>query len=614
MGIVNFDQVLLIDGFWKDRYLLNAEVSIPSIQKRFEDSRIKALMFGFSKDEINFHHVGYDSDVAKLMEAMAYLLKKDRNKYKDYETFCDKIIDSIASHQREDGYFNSYFLTKNEDEIFTKRQAHELYCLGHLIECAIAYDDATGKDKLLSICDKYIDYVNKRFIVDKDTPFLTPGHEEIELALIRLYEYTKKEKYYKIAEFFIENRGNNDVDNADFYGSHAYVQEDEPIRKYRSLRGHCVRALYYLDGVAKYNLYKNDEDILTSLKLLYKDLLTKQYITGGIGSCRLGEILTIPYDTPNISAYNESCAAISEMFFLKDLFALDQNKEYHDNLERILYNGFLSSTSLSGKAFFYENPLEIRLKDRGKENSVPFDWRYQLPITQRVELFDCSCCPPNIARFVASIGGYIYFTKNDSIYINQFISSKVSLENADIEILSSYPKDFKMVINVDAHKDVELLIRVPDYADKVLLDNKEVKANCQGYLALNLSIGKSSFEITFISEPKLVEANANNPFDQNKVALMYGPIVYAIEAIDNGEELNALFLNGLKVLQTNFDIQYGMNTFTLDGIRKLPSEKAYSSSYEYTRQDIKFIPYYCFANRGETDMIVWVNKKERMEL
>ena len=292
--------------------------------------------------------------------------------------------------------------------IFTKREAHELYCLGHLIEAGIAYKQATNKTKLLEICDRYIDYVHERFVIKQDVSFLTPGHEEIELALMRLYEETNDQKYLSLAEFFLEKRGNNQIDNADFYGSDKYIQANEPIRKLTIVEGHAVRAMYLFDGMAKYAKIKKDDTILQALITLFEDLKTKQYISGGIGSYRVGEILTIPYDTPNLTAYNESCAAIAEMFFLNDLFELKQDKEYHDNLERILYNGFLSSTSLNGKAFFYENPLEIRLKDIDKETSIPKEWRIKLPITQRVELFDCSCCPPNIARFVASIGNYIY--------------------------------------------------------------------------------------------------------------------------------------------------------------------------------------------------------------
>lgn len=609
MGFISFDKVELLDGFWKQRYELNANVSIPSILSRFKDSRVKAVLFGFKKEELNVHHVAYDSDVAKLIEAMAYLLRKEREKYPQYEKFCDEMIDSIASHQLENGYYNSYFLVKNPDEAFTKREAHELYNLGHLIEAGIAYFEATGKDKLLKVCDKYLDYVERRIIIDKDTPFITPGHEEIELALMRLYNLTKKNKYFRLAEFFLENRGNNQIDKADFYGSRKYIQENEPIRKLTSVEGHAVRAVYLFDGMAKYNLVKKDIDILKALRILYKDLCTKQYISGGIGSCKAGEILTIPYDVPNLTAYNESCAAIGEMFFLNDLFALEQDKEYHDNFERILYNGFLSSTSISGKAFFYENPLEIRHKDIGKETSIRPDWRLGLPITQRVELFECSCCPPNIARFIASIGNYIYFEKENKIYINQFISSKVSLDNIEIQMNSGYPKDFNIELSINSKIDTEILLRVPEYADKVILNGKEIK-DVEDYLRLNIRKALNVYKVQFVTSLRLMEANPNNPFDQNRVALMYGPILYCIEGVDNGDELNSLFVDSnIKVLSTNFEIQYGMNTFSLEGFRKLPSNKVYSPSFEYTEQQLIFIPYCRFANRGETDMLVWVNKK-----
>lgn len=607
MGNIDFKNVTLLDGFWKDRYNLNADVSIPSIKNRFSDSRIKAMFFQFKKEELNYHHVAYDSDVAKLMEAMAYLLCKNREKYHEYEEFCDEIIDSIEKHQRKDGYFNSYFLIEDQNMIFTKREAHELYCLGHLIEAGIAYKQATNKTKLLEICDRYIDYVHERFVIKQDVSFLTPGHEEIELALMRLYEETNDQKYLSLAEFFLEKRGNNQIDNADFYGSDKYIQANEPIRKLTKVEGHAVRAMYLFDGMAKYAKIKKDDTILQALITLFEDLKTKQYISGGIGSYRVGEILTIPYDTPNLTAYNESCAAIAEMFFLNDLFELKQDKEYHDNLERILYNGFLSSTSLNGKAFFYENPLEIRLKDIDKETSIPKEWRIKLPITQRVELFDCSCCPPNIARFVASIGNYIYHQKDNIIYINQFISSKLDLPDLTIKMNSSYPKDFSINLNITSKKDLTLMVRIPNYADKVLLNNKII--NVSNYLQLPIITGNNQYNIEFITEVKLMQAHPNNPFDQNKVALMYGPVLYCLEGIDNKEELNALFINGNKVLEKKYTIQFEMNTFVMDGLRKLPNKNVYATSYEYTNQPLKFIPYCRFANRGNTDMIVWINAK-----
>lgn len=606
MGNVNFQKVTLLEGFWKNRYDLNANISIPSIKNRFLDSRIKAMLFQFKKEELNIHHVAYDSDVAKLIEAMAYILCKNRKKYQEYEDFCDEIIDSIEEHQRKDGYFNSFFLVSDQSMIFTKREAHELYCLGHLIEAGIAYKQATGKNKLLNICDKYIDYVYDRFVIKQNVSFLTPGHEEIELALMRLYEETNNPKYLSLSEFFLEKRGNNSIDNADFYGSDKYIQANEPIRKLTKVEGHAVRAMYLFDGMAKYAKIKEDKDIVQALLTLYEDLKTKQYISGGIGSYRIGEILTIPYDTPNLTAYNESCASIAEMFFLNDLFELRQDKEYHDNLERILYNGFLSSTSLNGKAFFYENPLEIRLKDIDKETSVPKEWRVKLPITQRVELFDCSCCPPNIARFVASIGNYIYHQKDNIIYINQFISSKLELDDLTIEMHSSYPKDFSVNLNVSSNKKIALMIRIPDYADKVLLNDKEI-TNASEYLRLSINNGVNKYKIEFVTGVKLMQANPNNPFDQNKVALMYGPVLYCLESIDNKEELNALFINGTKVLEKNYDVQYEMYTFVMEGLRKLPSKKVYATSYEYIYQQLKFIPYCRFANRGNSDMIVWIN-------
>lgn len=609
MGIINFDKVRLKDGFWKYRYDLNINVTIRNIIKRFEDTRFSAIRFTY-KEKNNNQHRAFDSDVAKLIEAIAYVLTINPNKYKEFEELADDLIENIKKHQRKDGYFNSYFQAIREDEVFTHRTEHELYNLGHLIEAAIAYHYATKKDTLLKCCYKYIDYVYDRFMVKKDVNFVTPGHEEIELALLRLYEYTKNRKYYRLASFFLEKRGNNSLDTYEEFGNSRYAQDNEKIRELSDVEGHAVRAMYLYDGMAKYAKLSKDKEIVNALYKLYDSMMSKQYITGSIGSCRMGEIFTIPYDLPPLTAYSESCASIAEMMFLLDLYNIKQDKKYHDDIERILYNGFLSSTSLDGKAFFYENPLEIRHKEINKETSIANSLRQILPITKRVELFDCSCCPPNIARFVASISKYIYYEKGNKLYINQFISSDIDLDNVYVNMESFYPKDFRLNLNINVKNDKEYIyLRVPSYCDYAVVNGETYKKH-NGYLVFELSKGTHSINVFFNTKVRFIESNPNNPYIQNKVAIMFGPIVYALESIDNNiDELNAIYLKKNKNISIEYSDVYKMMTLKKNGYIKEDSHKPYSLSYTYSETLLTFIPYYCFANREESDMIVWINKK-----
>lgn len=609
MGLIDFSKVTLTDGFWKYRYELNIKASIPNIISRFSE-RIE-VMKNLSSDPNNLNHRYFDSDVAKLIEAIAYVLKKDRESNSEYEVLCDEIILNISKNQDECGYYNAYYQSFSLEEIFTKRGDHELYNLGHLIEAAIAYHDATGKDLLLNVVKKYLDYVEKRFVINQDTKFVTPGHEEIEIALLRLYEYTKESKYYDLASFFLEQRGNNTKDVSEVFGNSRYAQDNNPIRDLRSVEGHAVRAMYLFDAMAKYAFYNKDKNVIHALDKLYEDLLTKQYITGAIGSYRIGEIFTIPYDLPNLTAYSESCASIAEMMFLLDLYNINQKKQYHDQIERIMYNGFLSSTSLDGKAFFYENPLEIRRKDIGKETSVTDEWKQKLPIIERVELFDCSCCPPNIARTIATISKYIYYIKENEFIINQFISSKYEENDVKVEMISSYPESFKVNIKIEAPNDKLIKVRLPWYSKspKIVVNQGLYKCISRGYMIFNVIDNVLDVSVDFNTNPVLISPNPKIVANQNKYALMYGPIVYCLEEIDNGINLNSLRIQNLKTFEIGYNNIYKMNEISVQGFRTIDVKCSYTEKLKYQKQHLKFIPYYCFANRGPNDMIVWINKK-----
>ncbi len=608
---IDFDRVNLIDGFWQKRFELNAEKSIYAVQRVFEESgRFKAVRFDKDNKEI---HIFYDSDVAKWMEGVAYLLAHDRKRFADLEEFCDQLIDCMVKNQREDGYFNSYFLQVEPEKIFTDRNLHELYCAGHLIEAAIVYHKYTGKRKFLDFAERMAMCIYNVFYVERSANFVTCGHEEIELALFLLYEYTKKTEYKTLGEFFINQRGNNELDKKRQILSLKNAQEDVPARELTLAEGHAVRATYFYCGMADMARISSDKELKAACERLFEDIAKrKMFVTGGIGSVRIGEAFTTRYDLPNISAYSESCAAIGLILFALRMQELGVDAIYGDVIEKVLYNGFLSSTSLDGKSFFYENTLEVCRKEIDKEVGVPVDRRTVLPPYRRQEVFSCSCCPPNINRFVASIERVIYTQTEEGIYVNQFIGSKTKDDTICVE--TNYPIENSVNIYSGNYPYKKLFVRIPSWCEEYefTIDGKTVKPQMVkgGYAQFDV---ESSFDIHLEMEiePIFIMANPQVRADAGKVCLMRGPVVYCLEEVDNGQDLFALAVNASKPNFTKeYSVEYNLPIIYCDGQRTYAdkSNSLYAKSYPVNDVRLKFIPYYCFANREESDMLVWVDK------
>lgn len=612
---IEFGDVEILDGFWEKRYSVNANTSIYSVQNRFEQTdRFDSVRCKTGCKT----HVFYDSDVAKWIEGVAYLLVKNRQKYADLEEFCDELIHFMTINQRVDGYFNSYFLQCAPNDIFQDRDKHELYCLGHMIEAAIAYDKATGKHDFLTICEKYISLVRKMFMVEKTAGFTTPGHEEIELALFKLYEYTGELEYKELAEFFINARGNNDSDLCESkFSMPLYRQDNKPVRRLSEAEGHAVRAVYLYSAMADMaRLNPDDEDLTKACKRIFDDIVeTKMYVTGGIGSTRVGEAFTTSYDLPNLNAYAESCAAIGLIYFSQRMQMIENNAKYADVIERVLYNGFLSSTSLDGKAFFYENPLEVCRNEYGKiKTAEKLNSRVKNGCLRK-EVFDCSCCPPNINRFIASLGGLIYSKSEGGIYINQYISSRYSA--GGVTVTTNYPVDGHVCISANKYTHKKLFLRIPSWCNEysvTLNGNTQKNLNLNnGYLEIETD-EKFVLDLFFNVEPYFVESNPMVRENAGKVCLMCGPVVYCLEEIDNGPDLFALSVD-LKEQNfiSKFNESFGLMTFECSGERAIATNGsplyAKVGGYRRERVTLKFVPYYAFMNRGENDMIVWINAK-----
>ncbi len=611
---VTFRNVQLQDGFWQSRYRINREVSLPSVQKRFEDTgRFEALRFTHAQSDKPLH-IFYDSDVAKWIEAVAYLIEKDRKGMQPYEQFVDELINSMAHNQAEDGYLNSYFQQVEPTERFKKRDAHELYCAGHLIDAAVAYAMATGKKKFLHIMEKYCSLIDEVFRVEKSAPYVTCGHEEIELALFRLYDYTQDERYYQLAKYFLLARGNDG--DAQLFGCKEYAQDYSVLHTTEAM-GHCVRALYLYCGVADLAKKEGDVSLLNNLQLIFDDIVQrKSYLTGGVGSTDRGEGFTVAYDLPNHTAYSESCGAIASIYFSMRLRSMHANAKYGHHIERVLYNAFLSSTSVDGKAFFYENPLEIALEEYGRQSGIAPAHRERLPITQRKEVFDCSCCPPNVNRFVASIGDLVCLEGEDVLYVDQYLSSKVATSFGTITVQEEYATEGTATVSSNDFTAKRLAVRVPVWGldGTAILNGEDVALQIadDGYAYFDVG-AQFSLSLDFHIRPRFVRANPKVRANVGRVALTYGPLVYCLEGVDNGARLNRISLAPARVGDITKEKDFhGLYSISLDGYCDEDTDKLYLWEEErrVTKKRLRFIPYFAFANRGETDMLVYLRSRD----
>ena len=604
----------LHDGFWKDRYDLNKDVSIQSVRDRFEDSgRNDALRFNFLKTGKKPHHF-YDSDVAKWIESVAYIMEKDRASMKEHEALIDELVDCMEAAQRENGYLNSYFQQIDPENIFTVRDKHELYCMGHIMEAAVAYYHATGKDKLLRIAERMCDCIWDAFFEKKTAAFMTPGHEEVELALFRLYECTGKERYREMAEGFLTRRGQEGIPDMD-NRPNTYAQDDSDIYSVTDVQGHSVRALYLYCGATDMALHAKDAELQKSMKRVFRDLVDhKMYITGGLGSTFVNEGFTVAYDLPNAEAYSESCAAIALALFAMRMRRMERNAEYGDVIERVLYNNGLSSTSQSGKEFFYTNPLEIRTGENRRSKIYHRGHKCYAPLRERVEVFNCSCCPPNINRFFAFLPELICVDGDDGACLEQYIASSVHTKFGTVSIQGDYAVSGKVSVSSTDYKCDTILLRMPAWSKRVSVKkNGEVidVSVADGYLQIPVT-SQFVIELDFYITPRLIAANPNVAANAGRAALCYGPVVYCLEGVDNGADLNRISITSEAIKDARISSDFhGLCSIETEGYRDADQNALYFdlSEVHSEKTSLKWIPYYAFANRGASDMLVWVRVK-----
>lgn len=638
MENICFEKVNLKDGFWLKRQQTVENSSMKAIYGRFVDTgRFDSLKCGWKEGMANKPHFYWESEIAKFLEAAAYILQKHENN--ELEAIVDEAVEDMISAQDSDGYFNTYMSVMRKGERLENRLKEELYTAGHLIEAAVAYDRATGKRAFLDAMCRYADYIYRVFMEEKSLNYHAPHHPEIELALVKLYNHTGEKRYLDLSRHFVNVRGTQAEDRV-YLGTPYHVQEHLPVREQTTAEGHAVTCMYLFSAAADLAHIDGDGELKQACGRLYDNVTCRRmYVTGGVGASAVGESFSIDYHLPNLNAYAETCAAIGLAFFSMRMFRLDPDSKYADAVERAMYNGILSGVSLDGKTFFYQNPLEIRPDQFKISEHYQFDGiafknldideeeyfkrkkplvlhnRTGLPETQRSEVFDVSCCPPNIARFVSSIGNTVCSHGEDIVYVHQYMSSETCFElggrNVSITQNANYPADGEVRIQSQGVK--KLALRVPGWCSRYGITVNGAYANAdivKGYAILALGAGQSDIVLSLEMEVRLVEANPLVQEDAGRAAVTYGPIVYCCEGVDNGSALRDLRIDAKGACEIEFDPELGANMIRTDGYRR-SLESFNGKLYDRVadrleRFRLRLIPYFAFANRGESEMQVWL--------
>ncbi|MBR4949990.1 MAG: glycoside hydrolase family 127 protein [Clostridia bacterium] len=599
-------------GFW-DRYRkLNREKIIYAIKKVNEETgRRGALDIEKIKSGEITPHKYWDSDLAKWIEAASYILKYHKDEILEKEI--DDMVDLFCKNQDESGYFNSYFQHFETDMQFKKRRSHELYCLGHMIEAAVAYYEVSGKDKFLNMVKKYADLVYKVFYVEKSAAFKAPGHEEIEQALYKLYKLTGDKKYLELSLYFIDHRA-SEATEADYmwYGgvNLKYGQDHLPVREQRTAEGHSVRAMYLYMGVADIAKETGDKELLEVCDSIFKDIYNKKmYITGGIGAYNHVEGFGTPYFLPNRTAYCETCAAISLVMFCQRMGNIYPKSIYHDVIERVLYNGFLTGVSLDGERFFYQNVLEWD-SEACYSNPTMDDGRTpQTPVPERQKEFSVLCCPANLSRLMGRLEEYIYSANEEAVFVNQYIPSNFEKElfgkKIAVEMTTSFPKNGEIKITAKNLKGKKLAIRIPQWCKNYTISEKGELQD--GFYYISVDGDEITVTANFEMKPSLVFCNPKVRENAGKAAVMMGPVVYCAEGIDNEENIFSQLIDKDFSYEVEFSDYYNVNVLTVNGKKIKETETPFSNSVEYEKTKIKLIPYFGFANRELTDMRIFFN-------
>ena len=612
---VSFSEVAITDDFWKPKMKMVATATLDACVNYTQDKTGRIRNFEKAAARKGKHEGIYydDSDVYKALEAIAYSLKN--NPDPELEKTADEWIDKIAAAQLPDGYLNTYYILTDISKRWTDMEKHEDYCAGHLIEAAIAYYNTTGKDKLLKTAIRFANHIDSNFRL-QNKPWVS-GHQEIELALMKLYHQTHDKRYLALSDWFLEQRGKGYGKGViwDQWNDPNYCQDSIPVKDQRKITGHAVRAMYLYTGAADVAAVTNDEGYITAMDAVWNDVISHHmYITGGIGAQGTNEGFGKPYDLPNETAYCETCASVGMVFWNQRMNMLSGHAKYIDVLERSLYNGALDGVSLSGDRFFYGNPLA----SKGDKS--------------RREWFGTACCPSNIARLVSSLGNYIYGTSANAVWINLFVGSNTSVSlgknKVNLSLETGYPWKGNVQLNVSPSRPqkFDVKIRIPGWLNEPVPGNlyhyssntgsnpvisvngeKVYYSEVNGYAVINRTWKKGDvIEVEFPMEVKKVISNPGIKQNEDRLALQYGPLIYCVEGIDNAGVNAGLVVPENTVFQTVFEpgLLGGINTIRFEAPVVTIAKNAQAIITE--KRKIKAIPYYTWNNRGAYDMQVWL--------
>ena len=634
---VPFTSVKVTPGtFWGQRLEASRNTTVPlafskcESEGRYKNFENAATHMADPSKVFKVNGVGYsfdDTDPYKTLEGAAYILQTYPDK--KLEAYCDSVIDIIGKAQEPDGYLytartqnpgNPHHWAGDRRWVKEEDLSHELYNLGHMVEGAVAYWQATGKRKFLDIACRYADVACKEVGPNPGQMCVVPGHQIAEMAMARLYLATGQQRYLDFAKFLLDYRGKTQIKND-------YSQSHRPVVEQNEAVGHAVRASYMYAGMADVAALTGDQSYIDAIDRIWSNIVTKKlYITGGIGATASGEAFGKNYELPNMSAYCETCAAIGNVYVNYRLFLLHGESKYYDVLERTLYNGLISGVSLEGNGFFYPNPLE----SMGQH--------------QRQAWFGCACCPSNICRFIPSLPGYVYaYRANETnkakgapmVYVNLFVASSATLgvgkKKVSLSQQTSYPWDGDITVSVD-NNSVGLFamkIRIPGWVrNKVVpsdlytyTDNKRpnytVKVNgtplllegtveADGYYTITRKWKKGDkVQIHFDMEPRVVRANNKVEADRGMVAIERGPLVYCAEHPDNSFDIMGALVNQNPKFVTGKGQIAGTPVVTLvTHAQTLNFNK--QGRLEAKDQTLTLIPYYAWCHRGSGKMRVWL--------
>ncbi len=617
MQPVNFSKVTINDAFWKPKLdkVATATIQACIYQTEVKTPRIKNFEKVARKQGEPHEGIFYDdSDVFKALEAIAYSLKNRPDA--TLEKKADEWIDKIAAAQLPDGYLNTYYTLTDLSKRWIDMSMHEDYNGGHMIEAAVAYFDATGKRKFLEVAIKWANHFDATFGPNKK--HWVTGHQELELALVKLYRVTQDEKYLKLAYWLLEERGKKLAHGYTWtdWKDTAYAQDAVPVREQKEITGHAVRAMYLYTGTADVAAHTGDAGYMKAMRTVWEDVVYRNmYITGGIGSAGSNEGFSVDFDLPNEQAYCETCASVGMVFWNQRMNALTGDAEYIDVLERSLYNGALDGLSLSGDRFFYGNPLA----STGKNS--------------RREWFGTACCPSNIARLVASIGNYIYASSDEGLWVNLFVgnSSEISIKNTALAVNmeTNYPWDGNTKISIDPAKKIKtaLHIRIPGWASGVaapgdlyhfvdtswekpalLLNGKPAAYEIEKGYAVVSREWKKGDQVEFrVPMPvKMIRARKEVVDDEGRVAFQRGPLVYCVEGADNKGHAMNIIANGPIELAAEKGSVLDEPVMMLKGAMTTLDITDNGTSIRTSKTSVTAIPYYTWCNRGSNEMQVWL--------